>query len=395
MWVEKHGKSWRIRDRVGEQKVTIADGYPTKTAARDGMTELRADQLRGESLVVRGGRVVMADWLDMWWPPYAAGLKPSSRISAEVILRRHVRPALGAIPLEDLDPLAVRRWVADLSAGRTASRRPLAPKTVRNAHGLLHRVLADAVQQRLIRSNPCIGAGLPEVVHTEMRFLTEPEAERLLAALPARWRPLVLLLLFTGLRWGEAVGLRIGRVDVLARKLTVLETMQELPNTAELVFVTPKTKGSRRTVTFPVRVAAELAGLVGRERGELLFTAAMGGPVRYRHFRAKVWVPARQAAGLDGLRLHDLRHTHASWLISAGVPLTAISRRLGHASISVTSDRYGHLMPEVDAGIMATLDGALDKIDGGGTVGATVPESHGGTRSTTDEYAGQGMREGL
>ena len=365
MWPEKHGPGYRIRDRVGGRTVTLAAGYQTKAAAQNAITAMRADRLRGDFIDPRGGRVTLEAWVEAWWPGYAASLKPSSRVSAEGILRRYIRPMLGAVALDDLDPLTVQRWTADLLAGRTPVKNPrmLAPKTVRNAHGLLHKVLGEAVWQRLIRSNPCTRTGLPELVQHEMRFLTEPEAERLLAAVAPRWRPLVLLMLFTGLRWGEAVGLRIGRIDVLARRLTVVETMQELADTAEIVFVTPKTRRSRRTVTFPVRVADALLELMTRGRGELVFTAIRGGPVRHRQFRRKVWIPALAAAGLEGLRLHDLRHSHAAWLISAGVPLTAISRRLGHASISVTSDRYGHLLPEVDIGIMSALDDALDKID--------------------------------
>src|SRR5690606_39678910 len=97
-----------------------------------------------------------------------------------------------------------------------------------------------------------------------------------------------------------------------------------------------------------------LAPLVaGKGRDDLVFTAVKGGPVRYRVFRS-TWVKACAAAGLEGLRIHDLRHTHAAWLISAGVPLTAIQRRLGHASLAVTSDLYGHLMPAVDEGSLRT-----------------------------------------
>lgn len=390
MWVEKHGATYRIRDRVGGKPVTLDGGYPTKAAARNGMTALKADQLRGDFVDPRGGQVLLGDWIDLWWPAYEGTLKPSTKISAAGLVRRYIRPMLGGHVLEDVDRLAVQRWTADLRAGRTPYNRRLAVKTVYNAHGMLHKILDEAVAQRLIRSNPAHRSGLPELEHTEMRFLTEPEAERLLAAVRPQWRPLIQLLLFTGLRWAEAVGLKVGRVDVLERKLMVVETMQELAETGEIVFVTPKSRRSRRTVTYPVRIADTLIELVaGRERDEMLFLGRDGGVVRYNNFRSRVWAPATKAAGLKGLRLHDLRHTHVAWLISAGVPLTAISRRLGHASIMVTSDRYGHLMPEVDKGIMRALDDALDKIDPGSSMGATESERPGATRSETEEPAGQ------
>lgn len=372
MWVEKNGPVWRVRDERGGKKITVATGFRTKTAARIAKTQLEADALRGDSLRPRGGQVVLGEWLDAWWPSYEVTLKPSSRISADVIVRCYIRPMLGHLMLDDIDPLTVQRWTADLLAGRTEKKRALAVKTVRNHHGLLHKIMADAVLHRLIRSNPCTRTGLPERTYTEMRFLTEPEAARLLAATPEHWRPLVLLLLGTGLRWGEAIGLRVQDVDVLACRLTVVQTMQELGDTAAIVFVTPKSRRSRRTLTFPKSVAEALIPLVAnKDRDALVFTAVRGGPVRSRRFRL-VWNAATKAAGLEGFRIHDTRHTHAAWLLSARHPLTAVSRRLGHSSVSVTGDIYGHLLAEVDDGIASTLDTALPMIEIRGPVGEAV-----------------------
>jgi integrase len=394
MWVEKHGKTYRVRDRLAGELVTLSAGYPTKKAAQDGRDLLRAEQLRGDQLVPRGGTITLDDWLDEWWPGYEAGLtKPSARISAAGIIRRYVRPMLGHMALQDVDEHVVRRWVADLLAGRTAVSKPrrLAPKTVRNAHGQLHRVMVDAVRRKLIRANPCQGTDLPDPSRDEQRFLTEAEAERLLAAVPERWRTLILLLLLTGLRWGEAVGLRVGKVDLANRRLVVAQQLQELNTGPEgIVYVAPKSKRSRRTVAFPGRLAEALHPLVaGHQRDALVFRAAEGGPVRYRHFYRRIWLPTLKRSKLEGLRLHDLRHTHATWLISAGVPILAISRRLGHATISITMDLYGHLLPEVDDSIIASLDGTLDKIDSGSSVGAAGGERPGAERSGPDESAGQ------
>lgn len=371
MWVEKNGKTYRIREVVNGAKVTLKAGYATKTAAKNAMTELRADDLRGESLVPRGGEMLVDEWLDAWLPAYEVSLKPSAAHSELSRIANHIRPLLGHVPLADVDHLVVQRWIADLlrgrgpvAAGSKRKRRPLSPKTVRNCHGLLFKILQAAGTAKLIRGNPCTETALPKKVHHEMRFLTEPEAERLLAALPAHWRPLVLLLVSTGLRWGEAIGLRVGRVDILAKpaKLTVVEQLQETPSTGELIFVAPKSERSRRTVTFTAKVAEALAGAVLSERRAMVFRAPRGGYVRTRNFR-RTWKTACKAAGLEGLRIHDLRHTHAAWLISAGVALTAIQHRLGHSSIAVTSDLYGHLLPAVDEGILAAVEAALAGVD--------------------------------
>jgi len=402
MWVEKNGPSWRIRDIIHGRKVTLETGFATKTAAKARLTALRADQLRGDYVDPRLGRMTLSEWIDAWWPTYEVGLKPTTRHSESVRVERHIRPILGHLPLDEIDGLTIQRWLASLLNGvrdprrqGAWQRRPLAPKTVRNVHGVLHRIMAAAVAQRLIRTNPCTDVRLPRVPHREMRFLTEPEIARLLAAVPDHWRPLVLLLVSTGLRWGEACALRARDVDVLGCKITVLRSMQELASTAEIVITEPKTKHARRTVTIPASVAEVLAGLIaGRDRDDLVFTAPGGGPVRTRNFR-RGWIKWTRQAGLDGLRIHDLRHTHAAILISAGVPLTAVQRRLGHSSISVTSDLYGHLLPAVDSGILSVVESAISEADiygdrsGRGKIGEPrYPEIPGEPRRSP-EAAGQ------
>lgn len=381
MWVEKHSGGWRIRDRVAGRVTTLASGYPTKTSAKAAMTILRADKLRGDDLVPRGGRILLREWVAVWQPAWEASLKPSARHSETGRLRNHILPLLGGHALQDIDALVVQRWVNDLAAGRgpwptRGSRKPLNAKTIRNCHGILHTILeaACAPTYRLLRTNPCHSSTkyLPRWERREMRFLTDPEIARLIAALPVHWRPLVLLLVGTGLRWGEAVGLRVGDVDLLAKRpnVHVVRTLLEQSSGGEIIFTSPKTAASRRTVTITRAVVVALVALVaGRGRGELLFTAPGqpgrwpgGRPARTRNFR-RVWLKAIARAGLPGLRIHDLRHTHAAMLISAGTSLVAVSRRLGHSSIAVTVDLYGHLREEVDEALLAAVEEALAGVD--------------------------------
>lgn len=368
MWVEKNGPTYRIRDLIAGKKVTLEVGYPTKTSAKKRMTALRADQLRGDFIDPRGGKILLNDWIDSYWPSYESTLKPSARRSEESRVRIHIRPLLGTLPLAQIGDLTVQQFVHDIGAGIPDPqcegkwlRRPLSPKSVRNVHAILHKLLQAAVSQRYLRLNPSAGSAMPPRVHKEMRFLTAPEIGRLLAACSGeyeRWRPFVLLMLATGLRYGEATGLRVGDVDVLAGSLTVLRTRHEVDGGAYL-FTEPKTSSSRRTVMFPREVAAELAGMVtAKDRGDSLFTMDDGTPMT-RNFRQRIWLRIRERAGVDGLRLHDLRHTHAAVLISAGTPLTAVQRRLGHSSIRVTSDLYGHLMPEVHDSIVSAVSAML------------------------------------
>lgn len=377
MWPEKHGKTFRIRDEVGGRKVTLGSGYRTKTEAKNAMVGLKADQLRGDQLVPRGGKMLLREWIDVWLPLYEASVKPSTAKSELRRVRNHILPLLGHLPLEDLEePIVIQRWMGQLTAGQHPSGRKLAAKTVRNCHGLLYTIVQAAVKARLIRFNACTESAksLPARVHKEMRFLTDPEMGRLIVAMDPRYRPLVLLLLGTGLRWGEAIGLQVKHVDVLAGKLTVLQTLHEIAG--QHVFTEPKTVKSRRTVSFTRQVAGGLAGQVaGKDRDDMVFTAPAGGLLRHSKFYERIWQPACVAAGLGGweqngkrrryvgFRIHDTRHTHAGILISDGRPLTAISRRLGHSSYAVTDALYGHLREEVDEGILAALDVALGGID--------------------------------
>lgn len=372
MWVERNGKTWRVRDEVAGRKVDLATGYPNITAARAAMILLKAEALRGESLVPRGGKTTLNAHVDEWWPGYLRGVKPSTAESERARLDCHILPMLGHLTLDDVDGVLVGEWVSMLTEGNGAWRKgskrrrtPLAPKSVANCHGLLFVIMKAAVAKRLIRTNPCVGTTLPERVHHEMRFLTDAEITRLMKVVPSYWRPLVLLLLATGMRWGEAIGLRAGRVDLTPARprLLVVEQLQELAGSGRMVWTTPKSARGRRTVSFRRRTADALAPLVrGKDKADVVFRAPGGGLVRSRVFR-RLWVKWTKEAGVEGLRIHDLRHTHASILISAGRPFSAISRRLGHASYAVTDAIYGHIREEADEGILDAIDVALDGVD--------------------------------
>jgi len=366
MWVELNGRKWRVRDRIGTQKITLAEGFPTFGTAEAWRIQRMADRIRGDELVPRGGQMTVRQLVDEWWPTYSHALKPTALHSEGGRVRHHIVGLLGDVQLVDLD---VQQWVADLEAGAGPpldgrARKPLAPKTVSNCHGLLFTVMKHAVARRYVRANPCASTVLPRRVHREMRCLTDPEIGRLISATPTYWRPLVMLLVTTGLRWGEAVGLRVGRVDLLAAspRVQVVEHLHEL-STGEIVFTDPKSARSRRTVSMPRSVAVMLAPLVaGRGSGELMFTTARGHEVRARNFR-RGWLQWVANAGLVGLRVHDLRHTQAGILFSAhGLSLPAISRRLGHSSIAVTDQLYGHLREESDPGILAAIEAAISGI---------------------------------
>ncbi|HZN76049.1 MAG TPA: site-specific integrase [Micromonosporaceae bacterium] len=382
MWVEKNGKTWRIREQVGIEKVTLEHGFDTKTAAKEKMILLKAAKLRGDALRPRAGDLTVASLAGEWWAAIGPTLtRVKSRESISGVLDRYIVRMLGELRMADLteNPTRVQWWVNDMTAGKTKPKRgaprPLAPKTVRNAHGLLYQVMDWAVTNRYIRSNPCTETRLPDEIFNEHTYLTPGEADQLIAALDPHWRPLVLFLLATGCRWSEALGVRAHRLDVLGRRVTFLKKWIE-DSSGQFHEEDVKSRRGRRTVSFQARVAEMLVPLTMTEgeRDRHIFLTKRGlDRVRHKDFYNDVWYPARTEIGMPDLDVHDLRHTHVAWLIAGNVPLSAISRRLGHKSIAVTDDIYGHLLEEVDERLVATLDKAMEMIDFRGILGEMDP----------------------
>jgi integrase len=276
------------------------------------------------------------------------------------LLVNHINPVLGHIPVDRIDRFHISK-VADRMtvAGR-------ATKTISNAHGLLSSILSDAVTDRLIDRNPAVGVlpNQPDSKTEEMVFMTPADFGILVSHVSGDTnKALVTLLVGTGLRWSEATALQVHDVDIMGRRAVDVSRAWKRRG-GGFILGSPKTNRSRRTVSLPPELVDLLIPLVAsRDPGEFLFTLASGRPIRHNNFYNRVWVPAVKAARDAGLmkspRIHDLRHTHASWLIDAKVTLPAIQRRLGHESITTTIDRYGHLAPEHVDEINAAIDRAL------------------------------------
>ena len=198
---------------------------------------------------------------------------------------------------------------------------------------------------------------LPRGVRSEMACLRAEEVERLAVAVPHRYQPLVHVLAYGGLRWGEATALRRHRCDLDAGRLIVAESLADVNGRA--VFGQTKTYRVRKT-RIPEFLVEELRAhleTVHPASDALLFTAPRGGPLRIANFRRRVWWPALETAGLPrAIRIHDLRHTCASLLIRQGVHPKAIQHHLGHSSINITMDRYGHLLPDQYDDLASRLD---------------------------------------
>jgi integrase len=310
---------------------------------------VEADMLRGEWYDTRLGRVLFDEWADRWQAT-TVNLRPSTRARDDAYLKSLIRPAFGAQLLSDIDQLAIAQWVAKVSTDH-------APATVVKAHQILSKVLRAAVDAGMLPSNPCERVALPRIERHEMRFLEPSDVAALADAIDPRYRALVHLACYGGLRAGELFGLRAAAIDPLRRRVTVAEICVEVRG--QILFGPPKTRAGRRSVPLPRFVADALATHMrdlGVGADELVFPAPEGGPVRLSLWRRRFWTPAVRATGLETLRIHDMRHTAVALWIAAGASPTDIASRAGHTSVAVVLDRYGHLLPGSDERVNDALD---------------------------------------
>ncbi|TLQ45798.1 tyrosine-type recombinase/integrase [Streptomyces marianii] len=274
------------------------------------------------------------------------------------------------------DPEDPERW----------RRRPADPKSIANRHGLLYCIIQAAIdaEPQLRTSNCCKRTKLPRAddhVEEEMTFLERDEYQRIAAEIKdPDARDLADWLVGTGMRWGEASALRVSDLNLNGERPTV--SVQRAWKKAKkgapggsFFLGPPKTKKARRVIRLsPAQVEVARRHAAGRQPDDFLFRTATGRNWRHSNYYHRKWQPAVAAAVAKGLpkkpRLHDLRHTHASWLIAGRIPLPAIQIRLGHESIQTTVDRYGHLVLSLDDDIADAVEAALG-----------VPEQRAGLRS--------------
>src|ERR687898_1059955 len=336
----------RYRDPAGRER---SKSFSRKVDAERWLAEIEHAKTRGAWTDPALGRVRFADWLAAWWAT-TTNLRPTTRARDETLLRRHALPRFGQLPLAAIGQLEVRSWVAQLSAEE------LAPATVVKAYQLLGKVLAAAVDAGYLAQSPCRNVPLPTVEREEMRFLTPTEIVALAEAIRPTYRALVFVGAYGGLRLGELAGPPASRIDLLRGTVRVAEILPEVAG--RLHFGPPKTRASRRTVSLPRVVIRELGEHLvdGGDPDDHVFTAPQGGTLRIVAFRNRIWRPATDAAGLTGLRIHDLRHTAVALWIAAGASPKEVAVRAGHTSVSFTLDRYGHLYPEADTRLRDQLD---------------------------------------
>lgn len=345
---------WQIRwrDHTGTQR---AQNFKLKADAIAAETRILGDLQRGEHIAPRAGHITLTDWADRWLKS-ARNLGPGGHDTYRRDLDRYILPALGTTRLSRITHHTIDHYLAaKLDGGLAAS-------SVHRHYRTLRRMLQVAVEHQLIARNPADTVTPPRVEHAEMRFLTPEQVHALHEAIGDRYRAWVHVAVYAGPRWSEAIGLRRANVD--ATSITITE---QLVRRADRQWHRnpPKTRAGRRRITLPSFVADELAHHIDTYANPgpdgLIFPNRNGDPLIGPSFTGNVFKPALRRAGLDpAVRIHDLRHTAVALAIRAGAHPKAIQSRMGHATISVTLDRYGHLFPEMDETLAAGLDQLRD-----------------------------------
>ena len=262
-------------------------------------------------------------------------------------LTRDIEPVLGHIPLLTLSRTDISRWVNKMRGAGSSG------KTIQNKIGFLSGCLNTAVRQGLMPANPATGVRLPRTVGREMTFLTPEEFAVLRGWFTPRWWPLLDFLVSSGCRFSEATALKPADVDRAEGTVRIVRAWKRVPGGDEggrYEIGAPKTRRSVRTISIPASVLEQLD-----YSQQWTFTNSEGGPIRLYSWRSNVWVPSLAKARRKdpenpgkavlekAVRVHDLRHTCASWLLGAGVPLIVVSRHMGHEDTATTARVYGHL----------------------------------------------------
>jgi integrase len=337
-------KPWLARYK-GPDGRHHSKSFRRKVDAEKWLTLEEGKTIKGEWVDPEAGTISYGEWAESW----LEGLHhigPKTRAGYEGLLRSRINPTFGNAELRRISTASIRSWVAEMTDEGLSSAR------IHQALRVVKQSLNVAVDDGLIARNPAAKVKLPRVEKRRQRFLTAFELSRL-ADECGDYRPFVWFLGWSGLRLGEAVALRAGKVD--GRRVRVEESATEIDGRG-LTFGPTKTHETR-IVILPKIVSQELDGVLeDKANDELIFTAPRGGPLRAGNFRKRVFNPAAERIGIPDLLIHDLRDTAASLAISTGASIKAVQRMLGHASAAMTLDTYGSLFEE-------DLEALADRID--------------------------------
>ncbi len=343
--------------RPGWLEATSARHFATKKEATEWLIEKQAEILRSEWLDPDAGSMTLTEYADRWVKD--RDLKPRTRDEYERVLRLHVKPQIGERALNEITAPQVRAWRSErLAAG-------IGKPTVGKAYRILRAIFATALDDDLIRRNPCRIKGAGQDVADERPTATLDQVFAIAKAVQPRYRLLVLLATFAQLRFGELIALRRSSLDLEAMEVRVARSTNEMEDGTHYDD-DPKSKAGKRLVSLPKALNADvqehLDRFVSAGRDARLFLGPQGAIPRRRNFN-RVWKAALKKAGIPDeidLHLHDLRHTGGTLSGRGGATLKELMARLGHSSPRAAMV-YQHATKDRDQAIAAALDMLIDE----------------------------------
>ena len=299
------------------------DTFATKTEAEVWLTRKEAELIEGEWIDPDAGAILVPDYGSTWIDE-RAGLRPKTVSIYRGLLRCHIAPHLGTVTVGSLTLARVRRWRKKLLDSGVS------PVTTAKAYRLLRAIMNTAVDDGLIKQNPCRikGAGTEE--SPERPVLSVAQVYALADAVGPAYRALILLATFASLRWAELAALRPEDIDLEA--CTVQITRQLHYHQAGYSFGPLKSRAGRRIVAFPSLITPDLRKHLEAlpKDAPLVFASSTSTPLAHSNFRRRVWLPALETAGLPGVHFHDLRHTGNQLIANAGANPRELMARMGH-----------------------------------------------------------------
>jgi integrase len=372
--VRKRGETWTwylwVPDPLtGKPRQRSKGGFRAKRDCQEALNEALAD-LRKGTFVEPSRRTIASFLTDEWLPAVVTqGRRPGTVANYRIHVTAHIIPALGGIELQQLSPAHLNSFYRALLSEGRRNGRPMARKTVRNVHNILHRALQDALRWGLVARNVASAANPPAGKSPERAVWTPAELRTFIEHVRSdRLYAVWMLFATTGMRRSEVAGLRTVDLDLGAARVS--PRMPRVLVDHEVVVSEPKSRAGRRYLALdPATVAAlrehliiqhaerQFVGSRYMDSG-LLFTWPDGRPIHPARFSE--WFKQHAVrAGLPRITLHGLRHSYATAALKAGVPVKVISERLGHATVAITLDIYSHVIPGMDELAAHTVAGLI------------------------------------
>ena len=349
----------------------------TKKEAEKKLAELQHQLDTGD--YIKQDKLTFGSFLDQWLRDYAVpNLAAETTQAYDIMARKHLIPALGNIPLQQLTPARIQSYYTEkLTSGRRDGKGGLSPRTVRHHHRLLHVVLESAVKWQLVQRNVADSVDAPKYRDKEMQTFNQDEMLAFLeSVIDTEYYPVFYTALFTGVRRSELLALRWSDLDLDLGYISINRSIHHLADKS-FVFQPPKTAKSRRQVPLSPSTSIVLRQHRDSQRAsrllidhpvtdnDLVFCHVDGRPL-LPHSVSQAWRRLVRKAGYPGIRLHDARHTHATLMLEQGVNWKIISERLGHGSVAMTLDLYAHASPGLQQAAAQGFDRVLEKV---GTLG--------------------------